>query len=143
MATPDDVMSADSRYNGRFATPSVVGCYFGRGEEDEDERISEVAGGGRGGASGSGGARDGSKVDRSSGAAEVVGMLLIDRMRSDAAVGRVMRLSKLGKGAVDNSEATPLEGRRGRQEPLGIREAGYNKHCDVRGGVSFGDHTWH
>ena len=65
MATPDDVMSADSRYDGRFATPSVVGCYFGRGEEDEDERISEVAGGGRGGASGSGGARDGGKVSKS------------------------------------------------------------------------------
>ena len=56
-------------------------------------------------------------------------------------MGRVMRLSRLGKGAVDDSEATPLEGR-GSWEPLGIREAGYNKYCDVRGGVSFGDHTY-
>ena len=47
---------------------------------------------------------------------------------------RVMRLSRLGKGAVDDSEATPLEGRRSSREPLGIREAGYKKHCDVRGG---------
>ena len=41
---------------------------------------------------------------------EAVGML-VDQMRSDAVLGRVIRLSRLGKGAVDDSEATTLEGR--------------------------------
>ena len=35
--------------------------------------------------------------------------MLVDQMRSNAAVGRMMRLSKLGKEAVAESQATALE----------------------------------
>ena len=53
---------------------------------------------------------EGTYGQRSSGVVEVVEML-VDRTWSDVAVGRVMRLSRLGKKAMDDSEATPLEGR--------------------------------
>jgi len=43
---------------------------------------------------------------RSSGVVEVVEML-VDRTWRDVAVGRVMRLRRLGKEAMDDSEATP------------------------------------
>ena len=37
--------------------------------------------------------------------------MLVHQTRSDAAVGRVMWLSRLGEGAVDENQATALEGR--------------------------------
>ena len=37
--------------------------------------------------------------------------MLVDQTRRDTAVGRLMRLSRFGEGAVDENQATALEGR--------------------------------